>query len=74
MTAAVTQRIINRLQSLPDDREPVIMNFIETIEVDEPLDREAMEHKTRADAFLNSFMNVEIDEQAIREFRERSMI
>ena len=32
MTAAVTQRIVNRLQLLPDNTEPVIMNFIATIE------------------------------------------
>lgn len=32
MTAAVTQRIVNRLQLLPDNAEPVIMNFIATIE------------------------------------------
>ena len=74
MTAAVTQRIMNRLQSLPDDSESVIMNVIAAIELEKPVDREAAERKARADAFLDSFMNVEIDEQAIADFRERSMI
>lgn len=74
MTAAVTQRIINRLQTLPDDSEAIIMNFIATIEPEQPADREAAERKARADAFLDSFMNVEIDEQAIADFRERSTI
>ena len=32
MTAAATQRIIDRLQPLPDNTEPVIMNFIATID------------------------------------------
>ena len=32
MTAAATQRIIDRLQPLPDNTEPVIMDFIATIE------------------------------------------
>lgn len=72
MTAAATQRIINKLQLLPDDTEPVIMNFIATIEQAEPAETEA--RRNRADAFLESFMNVEIDEQAVRDFRERSMI
>ena len=35
MTSAVTQRIINRLRPLPDDREPVIMNFIAHIETED---------------------------------------
>ena len=35
MTADVTQRIVNRLQPLPDDREQVIMNFIARIEVED---------------------------------------
>ena len=74
MTPAVTQRIINRLQSLPDDSETIIMNFIATIEPDQQVDRVAAERKSRADAFLDSFMNVEIDEQAIVDFRERCTI
>lgn len=36
MTAAATQRIITRLQLLPDDRENAIMEFIATLE-DEPI-------------------------------------
>lgn len=32
MTAAATQRIITRLQLLPDDRENAIMEFIATME------------------------------------------
>ena len=32
MTAAAMQRIIDRLQPLPDNTEPVIMNFIATID------------------------------------------
>jgi hypothetical protein len=74
MTAAVTQRIVNRLQTLPDNSETVIMNFIATIEPEQSVDEEAARRKARADAFLDSFMNVEIDEQAIRDFRERSTI
>ena len=74
MTAAVTERIINRLQPLSDDAEPVIMRFIASIEAEELMDQEAAERKARADAFLDSFMNVEIDEQAVRDFRERSTI
>lgn len=74
MTAAVTERIINRLQPLSDDAEPVIMRFIASIEAEELMDQEAAERKARADAFLDSFMNVEIDEQAVRDFRGRSTI
>ena len=74
MTAAATQRIINRLRSMPDDRETMITDLIAMIEPEEPEDREAEKRRTRADAFLASFMNVEIDEQAIRELRERSTI
>ena len=74
MTAAVTERIINRLQPLSDDAEPVIMRFIASIEAEEPMDQEAAERKARADAFLDSFMNVEIDKQAVRDFRGRSTI
>ncbi len=36
MTAAATQRIMTRLQRLPDDRENAIMEFIATLE-DEPI-------------------------------------
>lgn len=72
MTAAATQRIIDRLQPLPDNTEPVIMNFISTIEQNEPSQDEA--RRRRADAFLRSFMDVEIDEQAVNSFRDRSMI
>ena len=60
------------LQLVPDDKEPLILNFIATFE--QPMDNEAAERKARADAFLDSFMNVEIDEQAITDFRERSTI
>ena len=74
MTAAVTQRIINRLQPLSDDNESIIMNFIAAIESGLPANREAAERKARADAFLESFMKVDIDEQAIVDFRERSTI
>ena len=71
MTAAAQQRIISRLQPLPDDREPVILRFIADIETET---REASERKARANAFLNSFLNVELDEQVIVDFRERSTI
>ena len=50
------------------------MRFIASIEAEELMDQEAAERKARADAFLDSFMNVEIDEQAVRDFRERSTI
>ena len=74
MTAAVTQRIVNRLRLLPDDRESVIMHFIALIESNGSVDREAVDRIARSDAFLDSFLNADIDEQAIAEFRERSMI
>ena len=72
MTSAATQRIMNKLQFVPDDKESLILNFIATFE--QPMDNEEAERKARADAFLASFMNVEIDEQAITDFRERSTI
>ncbi len=70
MTSTVTQRIVDRLQSLPDDREPLIMNFISTISAS----TEENERKARANAFLDSFMNVDIDEQVVTDFREGNMI
>ena len=73
MTAAATERIVNRLRLVPDDREPVIMNFIASIESSDPMDTEVTDRKDRSDAFLGSFMNVEIDEQAIADFRERGL-
>ena len=70
MTAAAAQRIMENLQLLPDDQEPIIMNFITTLRSEDS----AEARKARADTFLDSFMDVEIDEQAINDFRERSLI
>ena len=70
MTTAAAQRIMENIQLLPDDQEPIIMNFITTLRSEDS----AEARKARADAFLDSFMDVEIDEQAINDFRERSLI
>ena len=70
MTAAAAQRIMENIQLLPDDQEPIIMNFITTLRSEDS----AEARKARADTFLDSFMDVEIDEQAINDFRERSLI
>ena len=61
MTAAASRRIIENLQLSPDDQEPIITNFITTIKPEGPADA----RKARADAFLDSFMDIEIDEQAM---------
>ena len=70
MTATATQRIMENIQLLPDDQEPIIMDFITTLRSEDS----AEARKARADTFLDSFMDVEIDEQAINDFRERSLI
>ncbi len=72
MTVAAAQRIMNAAIELPDEAEGAVINFM--VSYKKPEDREEEERKARADAFLNSFMNVEIDEQAITDFRERSTI
>ena len=72
MTAAAQQRIMNVVKDLPDDAEGAVINFM--MNYKRPEDKEAAERKARADAFLNSFMNVEIDEQAITTLREKSMV
>ena len=62
MTAAVTQRIINRLQPLSDDREPVIMNFIAQIEMEDQriqrksLDLDAFCVPTERGRHINEYM------------------
>ncbi len=70
MTTAAAQRIMENIQLLPDDQEPIIMNFITTLRAEDSVEA----RKARADAFLDSFMDVEIDEQAVNDFRERSLI
>ena len=72
MTVAAQQRIMNVVKDLPDDAEGAVINFV--MNYKRPEDKEAAERKARADAFLNSFMDVEFDEQAITDFRERSTI
>ena len=74
MTAVTMQRIVNKLKLIPDDREPLIMDFIATIEPIAPAEAEAADRKSRTDAFLESFMNVEIDEESIADFRGMSMV
>ncbi len=87
MTAAVTERIINRLQPLSDDAEPVIMRFIASIEAERPkrtdiadsgldfgdniTDENHDERMARAFALAD---DIEIDELAIKELREASMV
>lgn len=72
MTAAAQQRIMNVVKDLPDDAEGAVIDFMINYMKSENM--EAAERKARADAFLNSFMDAEIDEQAITDFRERSTI
>ena len=72
MTAAAQQRIMNVVKDLPDDAEDAVIYFL--ISFKKPEDNESAARKVRADAFLNSFMNVEIDEQAITTLREKSMV
>lgn len=72
MTAAAQQRIMNVVKDLPDDAEGAVIDFMINYKKSE--DMEAAERKARADAFLNYFMDVEIDEQAVTSLREKSTI
>ena len=87
MTAAVTERIINRLQPLSDEAEPVIMSFIASIDTnlskrtdiaDSGLDfGENITDENHDERMARAFAladDIEIDEQAIKELREASMV
>ena len=85
MTAAAQQRIMNKLQLVPDDKEPLILNFIATFE--QPIRTDIADsgldvgpeftdenHDERMERAFALAKNIEIDEQAIRDLREVSMI
>ena len=89
MTATAIQRIVNIVKDLPDETEEIVINFAITLkEKSESSARSDIansgisfsdkitdeNHNERMAKFFATGGKIQIDEQAVRDFRERSMI
>ena len=69
------QDVWSVVKDLPEDQKRQVVNFAVTLNnpTNKEISQEA-EHAAKMDNFFSKFKDVEIDEQAIKELRERSMI
>ena len=72
MVAVTQQSVWDVIKDLPEEKKQEVMSF--AITLSDSVDDTATERVERMDKFLDSFRNVELDEKAISDFRERSTI